>query len=389
MIQLETYKGTKTRHTCPACNTRNCFVRYKDENGEYLASDVGRCNRESKCGFHYKPKQFFADNPTMSANGGKGAKNKKRKPLNYATTSRIENDQKSADNSPDYIPFEQFKPTLGNYDQNAFVQFLLNLFSDRAEAIQDVLKMYFVGTYEDYTCFPSIDRFNRICRGKLIRFDLTTGKRLKGQYDTSSLVRKLKLKEDFNYKQIFFGEHLLTKYSNKAVAVVESEKSAIIASLYFPDFIWLGSNSKSWLKAERLERFGNRQIILFPDADGFEKWQQVASEARAFGLSVKVSSLIENHATPEQKASGCDVADFLINERGEEIDEFNLYADDYNAKVDRIISDPDLLAGFEAILEERKSILIADAGLSETEAESWITDHNFVRQIVKSNFAQI
>ncbi len=67
MIQLETYKGIKSRHTCPACNSKGVFVRYKDERGEYLSSDVGRCNRESKCGYHRKPKEFFADNPQSSS----------------------------------------------------------------------------------------------------------------------------------------------------------------------------------------------------------------------------------------------------------------------------------------------------------------------------------
>jgi hypothetical protein len=60
--------------------------------------------------------------------------------------------------------------------------------------------MYFVGTYEDYTCFPQIDRQMRICKAKLIKYNTATGKRLKGDFDTSSLVRKLKLKEDFRYR---------------------------------------------------------------------------------------------------------------------------------------------------------------------------------------------
>ncbi|HPA43780.1 MAG TPA: hypothetical protein PK810_07095, partial [Bacteroidales bacterium] len=35
-----------------------------DENGEFLNEVVGRCNHESSCGYHYTPKQFFADNPS-------------------------------------------------------------------------------------------------------------------------------------------------------------------------------------------------------------------------------------------------------------------------------------------------------------------------------------
>jgi hypothetical protein len=365
MIQLETYRGTKSRHTCPKCGKRNCFVRYVDERGEYLAEDVGRCNRESKCGYEYKPKQFFAEN-----SGLKSAKTKKRGTPNYAFAvkngSQVEY-KRAAATKPDYIAPEHLTATLGNYDRNAFVQFLFDLFPDCSDETQAVLKMYFVGTYQDYTSFPSIDRLNRVCRAKLIRFNRATGKRLKGDYDTSSLPAKLKLKEDFQYKQIFFGEHLLPKFPNKPIAIVEAEKTAIVASLCFPEFVWLGCNSKSWLKPERIKRLGQRQIILYPDADGFDIWQGIASEARTQGLTVKVSNLIESHATDAQREGGYDLADFLINEQTE-INQFNNFVDRYNAKLEMVLSDERLKRDFETILNEQKAIAIYN-GESETEAE--------------------
>jgi hypothetical protein len=242
---LEKYHGTRSRHTCPACNSKGVFVRYQDERGEYISFDVGRCNRESKCGYHYKPKQYFADNPSGSkftkvraANWQQITNQNVTRALQNQTTTIVVEKQTA---SFDFIAPEHLKKTLGNYDQNAFVQFLFDLFPDCIDEIQSVLKMYFVGTYDDYTCFPQIDRQMRVCKAKLIRFNRATGKRLKGKYDTSSLPAKLKLKEDFQYKQIFFGEHLLLKHPDKPVAIVEAEKTAIIASLCFPEFIWLAT----------------------------------------------------------------------------------------------------------------------------------------------------
>jgi hypothetical protein len=374
MIQLETYRGTKSRHTCPACNSKGVFVRYKDERGEYLSNDVGRCNRESKCGYHKKPKEYFADNPTNS----KFAQVRAKKSEQIKTQIRAEKPK-----SFDSIAPEHLKATLSNYDRNAFVQFLFNLFPDCSEEIQAVLKMYFVGTHQDYSCFPSIDRLNRICRAKLIRFNPTTGKRLKGEFDVSSLVKKLKLKEDFNYQQIFFGEHLLNKYPDKPVAIVEAEKTAIVASLCFPEFVWLACNSKTWLKAERIKRLGNRQILLYPDADGFDLWQGIASEARTQGLTVKVSALIENHSTTKQKERGFDLADYLINQQ-REINQFNNFADRYNSKLETVLSDERLKQDFEIILDEQKSILIINGGLSEGEAEKLCTQPDNVRFAVMS-----
>jgi len=382
MIQLEKYRGAKSRHTCPSCNHRNEFTRFVDnDTGEYLPDHVGICNRVSKCGYRYTAKQYYADNPTARA--GQFTRTKKRGTPNYAFAvkrgSQVE--YKSVSTlTPDFIPFEHLKPTLRNYDRNAFVQFLLKLFPDCSEEINSVLTMYLVGTYQDYTCFPYIDRSNRICRAKLIRFNRATGKRLKGDYDTSSLPAKLKLKKDFNYKQIFFGEHLLPKYPNKPVAIVEAEKTAIIASLCFPEFVWLGCNSKTWLKAERLNRLDGRQIILYPDADGFDAWQKTATEARAKGLNVTVSDLIERRATAEQKANGFDLADYLINEQTE-INKANQCIDSYNSKLEKVLKCEQLFADFEMILDEQKAIAI-DSGSTEQEADAIVTRPENLRRII-------
>lgn len=314
MIQLEKYKGPRSRHICPGCNHHREFTRFIDtETGEYLHDSVGICNRASKCGYRYTAKEFFRDNPSS-----------KKKFIELSSSApaskKPEPTQEQAGQSFDLIPPGFLAATFGNYERNDFVQFLLNLFPERATEIQAVLEMYSVGTYLDdrgnyYTCFPSIDQFNRIYRAKLIRFNRTTGKRLKGQYDTSSLPSKLKLKEEFNYKQMFFGEQLLAKFPDKPVAIVEAEKTTIIATLYFPHLIWLGCNSKTWLTPERLKQFGDRRIFLYPDADGFELWQGIALKARRLNLSIQVSTLIEKFATAGQKENQYDLADYLIEQQ--------------------------------------------------------------------------
>jgi hypothetical protein len=377
MIQLETYKGTRTRHICPKCGYKNQFTRFVDDAGNYLADDVGICNRASKCGYRYTAKQFFADNPT-------GSKFVKTRVANWQpnTNQNVFNRIQNQTTAFDFIAPEHLKATLRNYDRNNFVQFLFDLFPDCSEEIQAVLKMYFVGTFEDYCCFPQIDRLNRVCKAKLIRFNRATGKRLKGDFDTSSLVRKLKLKEDFNYKQIFFGEHLLRRETVKPVAVVESEKTAIIASLCMSQFVWLATGSKQWLKVERLQRLDNRQIILYPDADGFELWQSIALDAQRQGAAVKVSNLIETFATDEHKANGYDLADYLINQQ-REINELNEVYDAYNSKVEKILNDESLWSGFNLFLDEQKAIAVYN-GSSEEEAERLCTQPQNVRSVALS-----
>lgn len=61
--QLQKYSGRNSRHTCPACGRPHCFTYYVDAAGNPLASDVGRCEHLSKCGYHKTPAQYFAENP--------------------------------------------------------------------------------------------------------------------------------------------------------------------------------------------------------------------------------------------------------------------------------------------------------------------------------------
>ena len=65
MYNLQKYKGISTRYTCPRCGRKKCFTLYVDEDGEPLHETVGRCDHESSCGYHYTPKQYFADHPDL------------------------------------------------------------------------------------------------------------------------------------------------------------------------------------------------------------------------------------------------------------------------------------------------------------------------------------
>ncbi len=394
---LEKYRGTKSRHTCPSCNHKGEFTRFIND-GNYIADDVGICNRVSKCGYRYTPKQYFADNPNSNdAHGQHSARTKKRGTPNYSFAvkngSQVEYEARAAATKPDFIPFEHLKPTLDNYDRNAFVQFLLNLFPDCGDEIQSVFKHYFIGTYQDgLTVFWQIDGRGRIRTGKIMRYDPATGKRgIVRSWMQDGEKRELKtdwmhgkIKKDFNLNQCFFGEHLLPKFPNKPVAILEAEKTAIIASLCFPEFIWLSCGGKKNLKVDYLKKLDGRRILLYPDADGFDDWQIVAAAARAKGLNVVVSDLIERCATDQQKASGYDLADYLI-EQQTEINKANQCIDFYNSKLEKVVSDPFLMMDFDTIVEEQKAIAI-DNGLSDAEADAIVTRPENLRRIITKNY---
>lgn len=401
MVELQKYKGSTSRHTCPACNTKNSFVRYVDDSGEYISPEVGKCNRESKCGYHYKPKEFFRDNP-------KTKKSKNKSAIAVAHTSVIsksinsvfENDKAAflQGKKPfDVIPTKYLTETLGNYNSNAFVQFLLNLFPDDIEAVWQTVHKYFIGTFHGKTLFWQIDQRRRVRTGKIMLYNEKTGKRMaetfinrngeeieiKANWMHAKLKKQGKLSEDFNLRQCFFGEHLLQIETGKPIAIVEAEKTAIIASICLPESTWLACGGKQNLNVESLKRLGQRKIILYPDGDGFAEWQERERKAQMQNLDVRISALIEIRAADHQKTEGYDLADYLIGEQ-KAINQYNLFVDLYNSKLDKVRNDEKLYQDFEAILDEQIAILMIDGEISETEANTRLLNSENFRLIVMS-----
>ena len=118
---------------------------------------------------------------------------------------------------------------------------------------------------------------------------------------------------DFNLCQCFFGEHLLAQHPTMSVAIVESEKTAIIASHFIPNFIWLATGGMhGCLNKNAIKVLGGRDIILFPDLGATDKWKSKIPLLQSVCKRVVISNILEDNATDEQKTKGLDIADFLL-----------------------------------------------------------------------------
>lgn len=349
MFTLERYSGKGSRHSCPACGAKRRFTRYVNtETGEYLAEDAGRCDRESNCGYHRKPSEHFAEDRAFKPSFRSKAYGEAKRPfdaVNAKQTPRI-----------GYLERHLLTETLADYERNDFVQFLIGLFD--AEAVRRTVREYLIGTGKGgEAIFWQVDRTKRIRTGKVIRYDRRTGKRDKGFHPYW-----MHPKEGFTLRQCFFGEHLLAERPGLPIAIVESEKSAVIASIcngVFPDLVWLATGGKSNLNADRLKDLPrDRKIILYPDADGFERWSDIAFKARQAGKDVTVSELIERYATETQKQDGCDLADYLLREQRA------------------------ALQDFEELIQERLAIMIFDGNLTEEEAKAEIIASGFYAEAI-------
>jgi hypothetical protein len=308
MYRLEKYNG-KNRCQCPRCGAVREFVRYVDGKGEPLGAEVGRCNRESKCGYHYTPRQYFIDNPILQIDRNE------LKPSPGIKANKVGD----LSNKIDLIPPGIFKQSLGAYDENGFVQFLLSRFS--VSEARQVLRCYFIGTWAGArTVFWQIDINRQVRTVKLISYDPIAGKRRKDRKPSwvhAELKRRGVLAISFNLEQSLFGEHLLTIEPDKPVAIVESEKTAVVASLFMPQYLWLATGGANNLRPERLSNLmKGRRVVLFPDSSKFEAWSAKVEEGRrVFGVDVRVSDLLERRLTSEEKREDYDIVDFLLEER--------------------------------------------------------------------------
>lgn len=322
---LEPYKGLKTRHSCPNCKHHKVFTLYFDtKKGEHLNDIVGKCNRESKCGYHYTPKQYFADN-----NIG----------FDKIQVRRPTTIQPSPPKPVSFIPVETFKASLKSHESNNFIKYLIKLFE--VEETEKLIEKYFIGSSKHWngaTIFWQIDKDYKVRTGKIMLYNPDTGKRIKKPFKYINWAHSVLKLPDFELKQCLFGEHLLSDKS-KPVAIVESEKTAIIASVYLPAFVWLAAGSLDNLTLEKCKVLSGFKVFLFPDLNGFEKWKNKATELSSIANFI-VSDLLENNSTEDDKKEGYDLADYLIQFDYKQFLESNKVKSDTQSNVKGTIQSP-------------------------------------------------
>ena len=111
----------------------------------------------------------------------------------------------------------------------------------------------------------------------------------------------------------------VVKNKTSVVCIVESEKTAVICSVLFPDALWLSCGGLQMFKSQLLEPLVHHKVILFPDTDekgeAYKAWLSVAQQAAKlypFQYPIRVSPLLEIHATASQKQRKIDLVDFLF-----------------------------------------------------------------------------
>jgi hypothetical protein len=298
---LEKYTSVRSRFTCPSCLEKHTFTRFIDvTTGEYLPEEFGRCDRVEKCGYFVPPTgRDLKDKPLMV------------KPNEVMKEYQVENLGISLIETSRVLESMTFNDNLS--------LFLFNNFDPIK--VKDTLVRYKLGEsskWQGSTVFWQIDNEFDTRTGKIILYDLSTGKRMKKPrpfiswehvpdrrlLDRSHLV-------DFNLKQCLFGEHLVTPETTE-IHIVESEKTALLCNI-IDGKTWLAVGGIEMINEERLLPFRHCKMTFYPDKGpkALEKWKKKLSEFSEV-FNIKVNTSLEKSALPE----GSDLGDLIIEKFG-------------------------------------------------------------------------
>lgn len=214
-----TFERNKPKGTCPSCNKTKVFRHY-----EGLPREFGKCERENNCGYHNKPDGSIEPRELPKV---------EEKPQLYVDASKVdawENDLSSN--------FHTWAKSLGVSD--------------------DHLKKWGIGTDRGQTVFVHRNIKNEVWTAKFIQY--TEG----GSRDKDRQGYYMKSPKEGKYHVCLFGENLLT---DKRVCIVESEKTALIASFFYPNFDFVATGSCHGLTEEKIGVLVGRICFNLMDAD--------------------------------------------------------------------------------------------------------------------------
>lgn len=288
LYRLTFDKNRKRVDSCP-CGKSNSDMKFSPYVG---FEDKGHCHSCAKTFLPEDGKTYELPPPIYSYDG-KVVERPKRMPRPEAS----------------YFPPELVELSLKCSRRNNFSLWLTRLFTD--EVASGLFAAYKIGTSKQWNganVFWQCDTSGNYRSGKIMLYD-ADGHRVKNCTTWAHTAAGM---NDFSLKQCFFGEHLLSDTS-KRIAIVESEKTAIVSSVYFPEFTWIASGGAEGLSQEKCSVLRGRDVVLFPDLGKYDEWNTASARLRAL-CDVSTSDYLEQIAKEYTISiqKGYDLCDFLV-----------------------------------------------------------------------------
>lgn len=185
---------------------------------------------------------------------------------------------------------------------NYFIDWLRSLpwATYQRKMLEDVLWLYCVGRFQHRVVFWQIDEQGQPHSGKLMAYMPNTGKRVRegndskpGWLHNQDGIRQLLDLEHYGYQPTLFGLHLMNRYPKADINIVESEKTALLMTIFQCDIehhLWMACGGLEHLKVESLRPLieSGRRVWVWPDKDGVEKWRAKVSHLMSDRFSIYV-----------------------------------------------------------------------------------------------------
>jgi len=253
---------TSKKYPCPSCGHKNCFVAYIDSesNQPVDVNQYGRCDRENSCGYHKHPKE----DPELA----------KQRQENFVPTPEPTVVQ--------IFPDEAVYNPIINRTKSCVSP--LHVYCSKKLLIPNdhLLKWGVYSDKDDLTVYVFRDFNNQVVNLKWFKYK-EDGHRDK-EHSSHSLkqpphtppkknvegvsIEKTGAGEIRKYALCLFGEHLLPRTDDGIpVCVVESEKTAVLASFFYKQFNWVACGSANGLTVEKAEVLKGRTVYWLSDSD--------------------------------------------------------------------------------------------------------------------------
>lgn len=307
------YNGSK-KWECPRCHKRR-FVPYVDKDGNMLSPEVGCCDRECECQYHYTPRQYFEDNCSLS----RGRKMYRRECVTR-TVKPTEAEREPCVLDVDPLRWLQDKSGMPAYLNNGLAAYLLRVYSERTLPLIEAFNRYKLGTTKDGAAvFWQIDERQRVRTGGIIHYG-ADGHRVKdGAHSGKRWAHKLlTLPGGWTLTQCLFGLHLLWHHfaDGWPVFLVESEKTAIVMATEQPCAVWLATGGCGNFNERMLRPLRGIPVTVCPDNDeAFDKWEATAAPLNAKGWKLRIRPDLRRTYALHECKHGADLADVFISQQ--------------------------------------------------------------------------
>lgn len=204
-----------------------------------------------------------------------------------------------------YIDFQLVKLMLDSVPENNLLLYLRQQYCNKI--VDAVKQLYYIGTSKtNGTVMWSVNINNKVQKAKVFFYD-KKGRRK--QYF------KVPYKNEDGYYSCLFGEHLLNK-NDKPIVLVESEKTAIVCAINFPDYNWLSYGGINGMTNDKMKVLSGKAILIVPDFS--ENARSITNkkieELKTLNIEAKMWDLSDGMSDIELNLKGfynMDLEDFL------------------------------------------------------------------------------